>query len=128
MNEVNTPENHRLQQVRAAAGIWRVTPPPTARGGGRGGPAKENRVGGAKVLDGHGDEECGLTATSEGISCRVIAATIIEHALCTLYLANSFTHIHLISSSQQSREVGPITSPQFIGENTEAQEGKVTCP
>ena len=28
VNEVNTPENLRLQQVRAAAGIWRVTPPP----------------------------------------------------------------------------------------------------
>lgn len=123
MNEVNTPENHRLQQVRAAAGIWRVTLRPP-RGGGRGGAAKENRVGGAKVLDGHGDEECGLTAPSEGISCRIIAVTIIEHALCTLNHANSFTHIHLISSSQQSREVGPITSPQFIGESTEAQEGK----
>lgn len=43
---------------------------------------------------------------------------------CTML---SFTHINLVSASQLSWEVDPVASPHFVGEITEAQEGKVTC-
>lgn len=57
-----------------------------------------------------------------------IAVTLIEHLLYTLYHAKSFAHMNLVSPSQLPWEVGPIASPHFVGEITEAQEGQVICP
>ena len=58
----------------------------------------------------------------------MIAATLIEHLLYTLYHTNSSAYIDVVSPSQLSQEVGPIISPHFVGEITEAGEGKVICP
>lgn len=108
-----------MEQVRAVAGITPSDSTQSGVGGAQGGPrgASKKRVRGGKVLTGH----WGWPVWPYSLFIMTTATTLTEHLLYTLYHTKGFACVRLVSPSQLAWEVGPITSPHFVGEITEAQ-------